>query len=332
MFSPKRIKIFRHLRLLLKAFVFVCLFFIMDTAIYEVLKHGIVKYYGLDKSAQIVCVGHSHMVLGIDSERLEKELGVQVAKYAIAGANAFDRFWMIKHYVHINPHVQTVVYDVDARLFDSHGLSSASYTLFLPFLDDGVMSQYLRQQTSWQEYCTSRIIKSARFRDQTLNIALRGLFGRTETIKTSQLQPERYHGYIEKERKRKVRIHKQTVDFFHDTLKYVSSRGVNVILLFVPVVDLLNEIDTTNQRKALQIFYQAAETNPNVYFLNYRDDFQHDYSLFFDPRHLNDKGKQAITKRLIDDLQTIVKKNGVKPLASRVRTLNGAGMSQAIKF
>ena len=323
MFSPKNIIIYRHRRVLLKALIFVFFFFIMDTAIYAVLKRGIVKYYGLDKSAEILCVGHSHMVLGIDSERLEKEMGVRVAKYAIAGANAFDRFWMIKHYVNINPSVQTVIYDVDARLFDSHGLSSSSYTLFLPFLEDKVMSQYLRQQTSWQEYYTSRIIKTARFRDQTLNISLRGLFGRAETKKTSQLHPEQYHGYLERERRRKVRINRQTVDFFHDTLKYVSSRGVNVILLFVPVVDLLNEIDTANQKKVVQIFRQAAKTNQNVYFLNYRNVFQHDHSLFFDPRHLNDKGKQAITKRLIDDLQTIVKKNGVNPLASRVRTLNG---------
>ncbi|MBC2693947.1 MAG: hypothetical protein HF982_01420 [Desulfobacteraceae bacterium] len=92
-----------------------------------------------------------------------------VAKYAIAGANIKDRLWMIKHALSLKPTVNLVIYEVDARMFDTEGLSSASYSLFLPFADSAVMSQYLYDEATWQEFYTAKLIKTAGFRDQTLN-------------------------------------------------------------------------------------------------------------------------------------------------------------------
>jgi hypothetical protein len=120
--------------------IIIVLFLIGDFAVFHVLKSGMDRYYGLDKPAQVLCVGYSHTVLGIDAERMEKNLGVPVAKYATSGANALDRMWMVRHYLEKQPSVRVVVYDVDPRLFDTEGLSSASYTLFLPYIDDPAMA------------------------------------------------------------------------------------------------------------------------------------------------------------------------------------------------
>jgi hypothetical protein len=214
---------------------------------------------------------------------------------------------------------------VDARLFDSEGLSSGSYTLFLPFIDNDVMSQYLKQEASWQEYYTSKLIRTTRFRDQTLNISLRGLLNHSENEKKGRFRVEQFRGYLERERKRKVRINSKNVECFHETLQFLSSMGINIVLLHIPVVDLLNEIDQPSQEKVIHIFREAARTNPNVHFLNYRKDFEHDYALFFDLRHLNEKGKEAMTGRLLEDLRKLVKKNGLSrpPLVQRPRTKQG---------
>jgi len=295
-------------KVLLALFLIILSFIAIDNTVYRVLKQGIVQYYGLEKDAQILCIGHSQTVLGIDAQKLERKIGVRVAKYAVAGANTVDRFWMIKHYLSLNPDVKMVIYGVDARLFDSQGLSSASYTLFLPFVDNPLMSSYLRQYASWQEYYSSKIFKSARFRDQTLNIALRGLFHRAENRKNGRLKVEDFHNYLQQQRKRKIRINDEDLKCFRETLQFLSSRGIRVILIDVPVVDLMNEIDQTNQRKAIDIFATAAETDPNVCFLDYGKDYEHNYALFFDLRHLNEEGKQAITKRLVADLRKIVRK------------------------
>lgn len=292
--------------IILKAAVVIVVFILSDLAVHAVLRKGIVQYYGLDKKAEILLVGHSQTVLGIDSEKLKTAFDTEVAKYAIAGANTLDRLWMIKHYLSINPHIRTIIYDVNAQLFDSEGLSSASYTLFLPFIDDEIMSQYLRREATWQEYYTAKIIRTARFRDQTLNIALRGIFGRIENRKDRMVRIDDHQSYLARERKRQIRINKQSLECFHETLRQASRLNVKVILVYIPVIDLLNTIDVNNQKKVIQIFEEAAESNPNVYFLDYSHEYEHRYDFFFDLRHLNERGKQALTKQLIQELRNVI--------------------------
>jgi len=288
-----------------KIIILVLVFFVADFGVYKLLKSGIIKYYGLEKKARILCVGHSQTVLGIDAEKLEESLGVPVAKYAIAGANVLDRFWMIKHYLNMNPNVRTVIYGVDARMFDSEGLSSASYTLFLPFINNHVMEQYLRKQATPEEFYTCKFIKTARFRDQTLNIALRGLLNHIENKKVSRVRIEDKESYLERERKHKVRINTKSVECFNKTMRYLSSLGKTVLLVNIPVIDLLNEIDIANQKKAIKIFQAAAKRYKGVYFLDYNQDYEHDHQLFFDLRHLNEQGNLKVTNRLIQDLRRI---------------------------
>ena len=160
-----------------------------DLSVFHVLWAGMDRYYGLNKPAKVLCVGYSHTVLGIDAERMETELDVPVAKYATAGANTLDRKWMVRHFLDRQPSVSTVIYDVDPRLFDT-----ASYTLFLPYIDDPAMAEYLRQEATWQEYLTARLIHTARFRDQTINIALRGLLGKIENKKMTRIRIDDYRG------------------------------------------------------------------------------------------------------------------------------------------
>jgi len=281
--------------------IFVC-FILLDFLVFTLLEKGMIHYYGLHTKAKILVIGHSHTVLGIDSTALGKQLGCSVSKYAIAGANILDRFWMIKHYLDINPDVEVIIYDVDARLFDSEGLSSASYTLFFPFMDNEVMADYLYHQASWEEYYVSKFIKTARFRDQTINIALRGLLNQSENKKTGRLRIQDYRSYLEREQKRKIRINSEDVECFNNTMEYLSSRGKKVILIDLPVAHVLNQIDRPNQEKAVNIFYETDKKYKHIHFLNYNPKFDGNNSLFFDLRHLNEKGKQIITSKLSHDL------------------------------
>lgn len=282
---------------------FLVLFFLLDAGIYYVLKKGMIKYYGLDKDVQILCVGHSHMVLGIDAERVERELGKLTAKYAIAGANIKDRLWMIKHALSLKPTVNLVIYEVDARMFDTEGLSSASYSLFLPFVDSAVMSQYLYDEATWQEFYTAKLIKTDRFRDQTLNIALRGLLNRSENKKTSMIRVEQYKGYLEREWQRKIRISPEAVACLRDTLNMLTARSIKVVLIYIPVIDLLNDPEREQHDQVIRIIEEMVKDKEQACFVNYNADYEARHDLFFDPRHLNEKGKQVVTSRLIEDLE-----------------------------
>jgi hypothetical protein len=283
----------------------VILFFVSDFLVYHWLKRGVVEYYGLEKNAQVLCVGDSHMVLDVDAERLERELCVPVAKYAVAGANVVDRLWMIRHALSLNPNVKSVVYDVDARMFDTEGLSSASYSLFLPFADDAVMSPYLKKEATWQEYYTGKFIKTARFRDQTLNIALRGLLNRRENKKKSTVRLEQYRGYLEQEWQRKIRMDDKAVARFKETLDLLSHKGLTVVLVYLPVIDVLNQSEREKHDQVIRAIEEMATSREQVLFLNYNVDYESRHDLFFDPRHLNEKGNQAVTSRLIDDIRKV---------------------------
>ena len=284
----------------------VLFFIVTDFMVAFVLRRGMEKYYGLDKNAKILCVGHSHTVLGLDAERMERELSVPVSKYAVSGANILDRFYMIQHFLEKNPDVHTVLYDVDARLFDSEGLSSASYTLFMPFMDNDSINQYIFAQATWQECLLGQAIKSSRFRDQSLNIAIRGLIGKTETIKKSTVNLNDYKAYLEREKERKIRIDSDSVLKFEETVKLLADRNIRVFLIFIPVIDRLNNIDITTQKKAVDIFSSVASSHENVVLLNYNSAYEHRHDLFFDLRHLNEKGKQMITGRIINDLNKVM--------------------------
>jgi hypothetical protein len=234
---------------------------------------------------------------------MEKELGVPVAKYATAGANTLDRKWMVRHYLEKQPSVKTVIYDVDPRLFDTEGLSSASYTLFLPYIGDSAMGKYLRQEATWQEYVTAKLIHTARFRDQTINIALRGLLGKIENKKMTRIRVEDYRGRLEQEKARKIRVNPQSRQCFLDTVDYLTGRGINVILLRIPTIDLLNEIDPAGQEAVSGVFRKLAEKNSRVWFWDYNQDYQHRHELFYDLRHLNWKGNEVVTGRLVEGVR-----------------------------
>lgn len=292
---------------LLSGLVILLLFLIGDMGLSQLLKIGLDRYYGLNKQAEILCVGHSHTVLGIDTRRMETDLGVPVSKYAMAGANTLDRLAMVKQFVGRHPTVKTVVYDVDARIFDSEGLSSASYSLFLPYINDPAMSYYLWEEATWQEYFSSKIISTTRFRDQTLKASIQGLIGINERKKSTRIRIEDSKGRLEQERERKIRINPESRQCFLETIEFLTQHGIKVVLIFIPTIDLLNEIDPQTQNSVTRIFYSLAEQNSNIHFLDYNKDYQHQHELFYDLRHLNGDGNTIVTGRLIEDLRYLLK-------------------------
>lgn len=284
------------------------LFLIGDFALFKVLKTGLDLYYGMDKPAGILCIGNSHTVSGIDAERIEREMGMPVTKYATSGINTFDRFWMLGQFIETHPSVKVVVYDVDPRMFWSEDLSTASYTLLLPYIDDPVIHQYIKQEAGWQEYYTNYLLRTTRFQDHTIVQALRGHLGRVDVDQKSRLQVENFHSYLQKENhwSRKIRINPESLKIFQNSISYLTAKGIKVVLIFIPLIDLVNKIDPENQKKTIQIFKEQADKNQNIYFLDYNGYYQYHHSLFYDPWHLNKDGKNLVTGRLIADLKSIL--------------------------
>lgn len=58
---------------------------LVDYLFDRVMLHGVNAFYGLDRHSKILLVGHSHLMLATDKERMEKELNTTISKYTREG-------------------------------------------------------------------------------------------------------------------------------------------------------------------------------------------------------------------------------------------------------
>ncbi|KYJ85567.1 SGNH/GDSL hydrolase family protein [Sulfurovum riftiae] len=290
---------------LLKLVVFLILVFIIDRLGALFLKEGLYRYFGLDKSAQVLAVGHSHTVLGIDKLLMEKELGVTVAKYARSGANLRDRKVMIEQYFTLHPKsAKIVLYDVDAHLFTEGGLSRNSYQLFYPFMDMPIVKQHiLAANPPWQELFLRELFHTSRYNEMLIAQSIRGWLKKWTNYKHGNVNVERLKKEIKSGLSRKITFSKESMSLFMETLDAIKKQGAKVFLVYVPTIDIMNEAEPEKFKMMINKFEQIAKTDKNVYFLNYNEPFSHQHDLFFDPVHLHGEGQRIITEKLIHDIQ-----------------------------
>ena len=123
--------------------------------------------------------------------------------------------------------------------------------------------------------------------------------------KSGHFKAETVRNYLDREKSRSIRINPDSVQCFQESIDYLTAQGIKVVLAFIPVVDLLNELDLINQEKVTAIFRQTASKNKNVYYMDYNQEYQHNHALFYDLRHLNKEGDELVTARLVNDLRSI---------------------------
>jgi hypothetical protein len=294
-----------------KGLLLVLLFLGFDRLVGFLLTGGISRYYGLDQPCDILCIGHSQTVLGVDKLELERRLGMRVAKYAVEGANTADRFVMLRHYLSVQPKsVRALLIGVDARTFADRGLSSASYTLLYPYVDDPNVGAYVKANCkSSFEYVLRRFLMTPRFGEMPLSLAFRGYTGNWSNMKYGQLDSLKLKAEITQGRFRRIGFDQENLRLFHDMVRYARDRDIRVILVYVPTVDILNSAEPEKQRRAISIFQSYAAADAGVTFLNYNLGFENRHELFFDSIHLNPRGRDVVTDRLAVDLTRLLGNN-----------------------
>jgi len=203
-------------RYLLSALVFLVLLAALDFAIGSTLEKGLRRYFGMDGKVDILCIGHSRTVLGIDADLLARQTGLKVAKYAVNGANIVDRYAMIRQFLRDHPEVRMIIYDVEASTFSDDGLSSNSYRLFFPFMGNAEMRSYLETQCQSQaDLLLKTMIRTARYDETTFFLAVRGLLGMNQNLKYGRFDEDRAMRWIEKGKTRPVKIDPKSYEAFY---------------------------------------------------------------------------------------------------------------------
>lgn len=292
-----------------KLIVFVGLIFVIDRHAATFLKKGLYQYFGLDKKAEVLAIGYSHTVLGIDKVGVESALGLTMAKYARSGANLLDRKAMMEHYFSLHPSSsEIVVYDVDAHLFTKGGLSRNSYQLFYPFMDDPVIKEHILQANPpWQELVLREIFQTSRYNEMLIAHSMRGWLRKWTNFKSGQVHLERLEKEIESGITRKIEFNQESIQLFMTTLEAIKREGAVVVLAYIPTIDVLNEAEPKKFKQAIALFEKIAEEDNSIYFLNYNERFSSRHELFFDPVHLNRNGQKAVTEALIKDIEIVRK-------------------------
>jgi lysophospholipase L1-like esterase len=295
-------------KLIGKLLLLVILMAVLDYSLDRLLRLGLDRYLGLERAADVLCVGNSLVMLGFDMAKLETLSGFRTAGYAMHGVMIADRDAMIRHYLAIHHgKVRLVVYAVDDRMFAPGDISVNSYRLFYPYLNDPVMGEYVaRHAGGWDELLARRLTRLPRYNSTTFSLALRGLAGRRENLHSEHLTIDALRKIIADGKFPPPVIDSVSVQQFQKTVRFVRSHGIPVVLLAIPTVHLIHQLNPHRFDQAMTIIRNEAARDPGVIFVDLNPAYQDRLELFCDPIHLNRDGQKLITEDVAKRLNTIL--------------------------
>lgn len=286
----------------------IIIFVAVDLIVSAFMMHGIDKYYGLDRKSEILLIGHSHLMLATDKARMEKELGVPVSKYCREGVTVSDRLTMVRHFLDNGnaDYLRCVLYGVDLYSFTGEGLSANSYKLFYPFLDNPDVDKYVKEEANASDYWLHKLIRSTRFNDDGLkNSAFRGWFNNWDNMKFNTIDVESYRKQLAKGGERSIEMNDTLITQFKQTVKLLTDKGIKVVMVNTPTLDLLNGYQPDKYSRMIDWFREYASTDSLIYYWDYNPAFSGNHTIFSDRLHLNSRGQQLITTQLISNLRQL---------------------------
>lgn len=287
-------------KIIIGVIVFIC----VDATGHLFLKENCEKGFGIKSYSDILMVGHSHLNMSVDKSVLSDSIGFSVAKYYRSGVDIHARRLMANQYLESKyaDSLKAVIFCVDASTFTSEGLSANSYTLFYPWMDDDLYKDMVSSEAGFGDYWFHKVFKLSRYNQDLYGTAIKGLLNSEDrNNKTKGLEIERDSYSI---KGTTIKLKKSLMDELRKAVNDVAAKNIKVILLQTPIAKyLLNG----NEQEYLKVkeFYQELAKSNQVYYIDFTDELADKYDLFFNPTHLNVRGQELYTKRLIEELKLI---------------------------
>lgn len=299
------------MRFVWRTILFVFFVFLLDFAFSSFLQRGIEANYGLNKNASILLVGHSHLMLALDKTAIERVMSTDVAKYTREGVNIADRYIMLRQYFEgKSDNCKIVVLGVDPWVFTGEGLSANSYMLFLPFMDNTAIADYIHNNIKSEfDYYRYKFFRTSRYNTTLLNASLRGYLSNWDNLKFGRLDSVQLASEINKGNYRKVEIKNENMQELKKILAFLHAKKVKVILLNTPVYSPVTEIQKARVDEVFNLIKSWIVAYPEMHFLDLSPSFNTQTKLFFDPIHMNPEGQKVVTESFIHQLDSIQKLN-----------------------
>lgn len=293
-------------RLWLNIAILLFAIFCTDTVVGYALHYGAERFYGLNSHSEILLIGHSHLMLATDKEAIERELGVKVSKYTREGVNVIERDMMIEQYLDsgYSDSLKICLYGVDLCTFTGEGLSENAYKLFYPFMDNAMIDSYIRDNASLSDYWSHKLLHSLRFNDDgAINGALRGWIGDWSNKKSGVIDIEGYRNRLIDGNERHIDMNPELMEVFTNCVHMLTSRGIRVILVNTPTLDLLNEFEPEKFDEMTSWYENFARKDDMVEYWDFNPEYSSCHKLFYDRLHLNMDGQRVITGELVNRLK-----------------------------
>lgn len=287
-------------RQLQKLGIGIVLFFFADYIGSYFLLTGLNKNYGLDREAKIFVVGHSHMMMGIDKQKMEELLHCDIAKYTRSGVTIDQRKLMTEQYLYSDKSskLKIALVGVDCFTLSEGGISANSHTLFYPFMDEGRIGDYVRKESTFLEYWQHKILRLTRYGDDLINASMRGWKDDDANYKNGQINLDEYRLQRAKW-KSNIELRSDLKIVLEQLIDELVAKNIKVYLVNTPTLGDNNHIEEEQYDKVISYYHSLAENNDMVTFIDFNPKYEYEYSLFFDPLHLNVSGQQVVTDALI---------------------------------
>jgi hypothetical protein len=220
---------------------------------------------------------------------------------------------MIRYYFSRQPRsVRAVIYDVDAHTFTDSGLSSSSYQLLFPFIDDPQVRAYIKRNCAARTvYLLRCLFCTTRYNELTFSLAIRGYFKMWTNFKYGRIDVAHLSQQIREGRFRRIGFDQDSIDLFRTTAEFVSAQGATFFPTYIPTIDVFNQAEPEKFERSMELLNSLTATNSGVVLLNYNASLQTRHELFFDPIHLNRDGQKEVTSRIAKDLKRFLQEPAI---------------------
>jgi len=268
--------------------------------------------------ANMIILGASHATHGINPRYLEAD-HLKVYNFSLNGAGpSFNLKWYKKIFQPHYPQPQYVIYGVHWGMFDEgllqRKIEQDSKYFPLRFLFNGFMdSEWFRNLETVKRLLLNRFA-IIRGRKQLASRLFRG----TQEV---YLLSGYYNGFIPYERKGALNKKKDVkpknsrvqIRAFEELLDELKRNKIKVVFVHVP--GYLPAHDASNLYDGMQLLNKIAEER-EIPFLDYETkrvtNINTDPSMFSDWIHLNEKGSEAFSKLLNEDLKLMFRDMGYR--------------------
>ena len=293
-----------------KIIFFLTLLMAMDWLISLFFQKGLEHYYGLDQQADILLIGHSHLMKTCNKLKMEKALELKVSKYCREGVNIPQRHYMIQHYLdkRQNNSAPIVIYGVDPTMFGQENLSLNSYKLFYPFMDSPPMDNLIRKEASkWYDYHLHKWIRCSRYADVAIYRACRGWMNYWESLSNGVISLKDWN-----KKRSAVHVSDELLQEFKQTIDLLLKNNSHIILVYPGIIRGYRDGNPEKYDSVINIFQTMANESPHIDFLNYSSYFSPHREFFEDSVHINRKGEEIFTRLIVKDIETIIQKNKIQ--------------------